>query len=354
MKETITNDERVYITNKVINEYEEKYKDFFQDKRSKKNKRTKEGLFSAINKGVEYISIDSYNDKIITKEIYEEILRKNIERSVFFYINEPLIWRIVRKFDNLSISEEDRYSAAVKGFVIAQNTYNPEMGNTFSTLAWRIISNEIIAENKKYLKEKVIKRPDHKIISRDNGIVTDIIQVFDGKKIKRDNEYLNLYKIIVNENNNPDYPHEYNYLYDIPQDIKVGKKIKTGDFLGYTSGVEIDIGSMDSYLDDDEHGDLMFENPIKKTNQKYEQPDSIVMRDTILKKLSNFIEELEPLHKYVLFERLLPIKPKSRLYVAKELGVTDSKLAKLEDDVKLILKNRMESEGIDIKDLSIF
>ena len=58
---------------------------------------------------------------VVDLEVIERVGRDKVYRSAFYYMNEPLIYSIVRKFDNLPLSEEDRVSAAQKGFVTAMN-----------------------------------------------------------------------------------------------------------------------------------------------------------------------------------------------------------------------------------------
>ena len=71
---------------------------------AKKNFRTEEGLERAVVEGMN----DALNtlSGVVDLEVIERVGRDKVYRSAFYYMNEPLIYSIVRKFDNLPLSEE--------------------------------------------------------------------------------------------------------------------------------------------------------------------------------------------------------------------------------------------------------
>ena len=346
-----TKDQAQAVTNSVLAEYDHKYDDYLKKKVAVNNHRTKEGLLKAINAGLD----EFYNDnpeQHKTIEEYEAALRNKVERSTYFYINEPLIWRVVRKFDNLNIPESERYEAAAHGFVVAQNIFDPSRGFQFSTISWHIMCNEIIGFNKKYMRQRIIKEPDRAIICRDDATVTSVEPSKDARIVRVKGEPVDLYDIEVKEHDGQQ--HLYRYIYFPPEGIAAGYKLKRGDQIGFTAGVENEIASMNAFMDSDDHGDAVFHNPLAKQNEAYSRPDTSVMRDEIMEKFRTIVDGMTPLEQFVIRERLLPRRPKSRAVLAKEIGLTDAKLAKIEQRTREELKMLLEANGISRDDLEMF
>ena len=150
---------------------------------SKKNFRTEEGLERAVVEGM--------NDAlkalsgVVDLEVIERVGRDKVYRSAFYYMNEPLIYSIVRKFDNLPLSEEDRVSAAQKGFVTAMNLFDPTRGFQFSTFAYPLISHEIIAIEKERKKEHCYKNTiQERVLASDDMTVVRIEKAVGHRIIK--------------------------------------------------------------------------------------------------------------------------------------------------------------------------
>lgn len=336
----------------VMREYEDKYEEYLTKRIAINNNRTKEGLLAAISAGVDKFEADD-REGVTDIEDFEAKLRNQVERSTYFYINEPLIWRLVRKFDNLPIDEMDRFEAAAQGFVVAQNIFDPTRGFQFSTLAWRLMANEIIGLDKKRKRQTVVKQPDYAVICRDDCEVIFSERSRDARIIRVKGEVVDLYDIVVKERDG--HEHRYRYLYfPKTESLNAGYKFKRGDIVGYTAGIETEIGSMDVYINNDEHGDVVFHNPMAKNDEAYDGPDALLMREAILDKFRNVITSLPALEQYIVRERLLPRKPRARAVIAKELGLTDSRLSKLEKNVRHHLLNQMQEAGIDVHDLSVF
>lgn len=341
----------VRVIQQVISEYKAKYEEALQKKTAINNKRTKEGLEQAILTGIDDFEAKDIQD-VTTIEDYETKLRERVERSTFFYMNEPLIWRVVRKFDNLNVPESERYAAAAQGFVVAQNIFDPSRGFQFSTIAWHIMFNEIIGLNKKYQRQHVIKQPDRKIIIRDDCVVTGFEKSRDARIVRVKGEPVELLDIHVIEKG--DHPYTYRYIYFSPKDLAVGYTFKRGDVIGWTAGVETELASMDSYMNSDNHGDVVFHNPLASVSEEFERSETQVMRQTILDKMQEVVDALDELERFIYENRLLPKKPKARAALAKELGVPDNRLARLEANLKDKLLREFKAKGIEVGDLSVF
>ena len=339
------------LTNQIIAECEAQYEEYLSKRTAIKNHRTKEGLLSAIHAGVDLFNAEDLPE-VTDMEDYEAKLRRQVERSSYFYINEPLIWRVVRKFDNLPIPEMERYEAAAQGFVVAQNIFDPARGFQFSTLAWHLMCNEIIGINKKRIRQTIIKQPDRAIICRDDCTVLYTEKSRDARVIKVKGEPVDLIDIIVEEDSG--HQHNYRYIYFPVDGVGPGYKFKRGDHIGYTAGVETEIASMDSFINADDHGDMVFHNPVAKHDESYTRPDAMLMRDSIRDRFREVVNGMSPLEQLIVKERMLPRKPKSRMVIAKEFGITDAKLAKLEADIKHHILDEMELSGITLDDLKVF
>ena len=111
---------------------------------------------------------------------------------------------------------------------------------------------------------------------------------------------------------------------------------------------------MDSFINADDHGDMVFHNPVAKHDESYTRPDALLMRDSIRDRFREVVNGMSPLEQLIVKERMLPRKPKSRMVIAKEFGITDAKLAKLESDIKQHILDEMELSGITLDDLKVF
>lgn len=335
----------------VIKEYQNKYAEILTRKATIRNKRTEEGLNQAIYSAVNEFTTQ-YAPKIDTIEQFEAVLRNKVERSTFFYMNEPLIWKIVRKFDNLPIDETDRYAAAAKGFVVAQNIFDPTRGFQFSTIAWHIMCNEIIGLNKKRLRQTIVKMADKEVYCRDSGTITIMEHAKDARIIKIKGEPVQLWDITVEEDDGAFFV--YRYIYDPKEAYKVGTRVTKGELIGHIAGAETDLISIDSFNDPEHHSEVIFHNPLSKKDDDYGQAENVVLRDAIMDKFYEIVNRLEPLEQFVVKKRLLPRKPKSRTVVAKEMGLTDIKLATIEKNTIAKLKEELLAAGITKADLDIF
>ena len=165
-------------------------------------------------------------------------------------------------------------------------------------------------------------------------------------------EPVDLIDIIVQEDSG--HQHNYRYIYFPVDGVGPGYKFKRGDHIGYTAGVETEIASMDSFINADDHGDMVFHNPVAKHDESYTRPDAMLMRDSIRDRFREVVNGMTPLEQLIVKERMLPRKPKSRIVIAKEFGITDAKLAKLEADIKKHILDEMELSGITLDDLKVF
>ena len=210
----------------------------------KRNQRKPEELEIHVIEGInDALSKLPENPK---REEVESVGREWIRRSVAYYVNEPLVYSLVRKFDNLPIPEEERLSAAQNGFVSALNNFDPTRGFQFSTFAYRLMMNEIIALDKNRKKQSIITHPPRVILAPKNLTIIRIEKSVGHRIIRVGKDPVTLYNVtIVQDGTDSEYT--YHYLYLLPKEIKVGAKIKKGKPLGTLAGAEVDIGSVEGY-----------------------------------------------------------------------------------------------------------
>ena len=320
---------------------------------AKKNFRTEEGLERSVVEGMN----DALNNLsgVVDLDVIEKVGRDKIYRSAFYYMNEPLIYSVVRKFDNLSLSEEDRVSAAQKGFVTAMNLFDPTRGFQFSTFAYGLIMHEIIAVEKDRKKSTVIKYKPRQVLASNDMTVIRVEKAVGHRIIKINKEVQTLYNItIVKDGEESEYT--YQYLYQINPKIKVGYHIKQGELLGTLDGAEVDLDSVEGHIEGERSGETLFVNPLDYRSEGYRRPDNEGARGEILKQLKESIASLNENEILIVQRRLLPVKnDKATLkMLSDELGLPTSDVKLLETRTLNKLRNELESRGIEAKDMGIF
>lgn len=320
---------------------------------AKKNFRTEEGLERSVVEGMN----DALNNLsgVVDLDVIEKVGRDKIYRSAFYYMNEPLIYSVVRKFDNLSLSEEDRVSAAQKGFVTAMNLFDPTRGFQFSTFAYGLIMHEIIAVEKDRKKSTVIKYKPRQVLASNDMTVIRVEKAVGHRIIKINKEVQTLYNItIVKDGEESEYT--YQYLYQINPKIKVGYHIKQGELLGTLDGAEVDLDSVEGHIEGERSGETLFVDPLDHRSEGYRRPDNEGARGEILKQLKESIASLNENEILIVQRRLLPVKnDKATLkMLSDELGLPTSDVKLLETRTLNKLRNELESRGIEAKDMGIF
>lgn len=285
----------------------------------------------------------------------ESVGREWIRRSVAYYVNEPLVYSLVRKFDNLPIPEEERLSAAQNGFVSALNNFDPTRGFQFSTFAYRLMMNEIIALDKNRKKQSIITHPPRVILAPKNLTIIRIEQSVGHRIIRVGKDPVTLYNVtIVQDGTDSEYT--YHYLYLLPKEIKVGAKIKKGKPLGTLAGAEVDIGSVEGYLESEGGSDAIFINPTDNKSEGFRRPDSQLSRDLTISILSDVLTELTEQERFIVSKRILSSRTQkvSLIEAGKKLGIPGSEVKNLEERILLKLRNLLEERGVDAKDLKAF
>ena len=289
------------------------------------------------------------------REEVESVGREWIRRSVAYYVNEPLVYSLVRKFDNLPIPEEERLSAAQNGFVSALNNFDPTRGFQFSTFAYRLMMNEIIALDKNRKKQSIITHPPRVILAPKNLTIIRIEQSVGHRIIRVGKDPVTLYNVtIVQDGTDSEYT--YHYLYLLPKEIKVGAKIKKGKPLGTLAGAEVDIGSVEGYLESEGGSDAIFINPTDNKSEGFRRPDSQLSRDLTISILSDVLTELTEQERFIVSKRILSSRTQkvSLIEAGKKLGIPGSEVKNLEERILLKLRNLLEERGVDAKDLKAF
>lgn len=319
----------------------------------KRNQRKPEELEIHVIKGInDALSKLPENPE---REEVESVGREWIRRSVAYYVNEPLVYSLVRKFDNLPIPEEERLSAAQNGFVSALNNFDPTRGFQFSTFAYRLMMNEIIALDKNRKKQSIITHPPRVILAPKDLTIIRIEQSVGHRIIRVGKDPVTLYNVtIVQDGTDSEYT--YHYLYLLPKEIKVGAKIKKGKPLGTLAGAEVDIGSVEGYLESEGGSDAIFINPTDNKSEGFRRPDIQLSRDLTISILSDALTELTEQERFIVSKRILSSRTQkvSLIEAGKKLGIPGSEVKNLEERILLKLRHLLEERGVDAKDLKAF
>ena len=102
-----------------------------------------------------------------------------------------IAWKYNKKLNNI-ISIDELQSLALFGLTKAAKTYNKELGNTFSTYAYRCITNEILyyyRQNVKHFNNLSLSEPNEKETTLEELIAVDY-NLFDDLSLKLDIEFL--------------------------------------------------------------------------------------------------------------------------------------------------------------------
>lgn len=323
--------------NILVNKVYEEYSDQLTKKGAKKNKRTKEELINSI--ATEYDSLD------INSMTEEDILDK-LRRAAFTYMNEPLMFKLVRKFSNLSLPEEDRISAARVGFSIAMNKFDPSLGYQFSTFAWRVISNEIIHANKLYNKPSLYYDDDRDIFATSNGKIIRIVKSKNARKVTYKGEEVIPYDIVAIESGSEKI---YPYVYNI--NVSVGDEIYPGLKLGRTAGAIIDIGSTNEIVDSEDIGDVVFRNILDGDDN--DDIESRIIKEDLKEILAKGIESLGDLERKIIIDRFISEPKVPRHELSSELGMSEYIISKKEREALDKLEECLKNNNISRKDLKI-
>mgnify|MGYP000132989271 CR=1 FL=1 len=330
-----------------------KFEPELHTKIGKRNQRKAEELENHVIEGInDALSHLPENPDL---ELVNKIGYEWINRSVSYYINEPLVYSLVRKFDNLPIPEEDRLSAAQKGFVTALNLFEPDRGFQFSTFAYRLMMNEIIALEKDRKKQGIITHPSRIILAPKDLKVVRIEKSVGHRIIRIGKEVVDLFNVsVIHDGSNSEYT--YHYLYFLSKKVKVGALIKQGDELGTLAGAEVEVGSVEGHLESEANGDAIFINPVDNKSEGFRRPDSQLSRDLTLSILSECLLELNDNERFILEKRVLASRSNtvSIVEAAKILKIASSEVKLLEDRILLKLRRMMEEKGVDAKDLKAF
>lgn len=347
------NDSQKKIFEELSIKYFELNKKKANSKNAKKNHITLDGLKDAIASAID--DLDEYEPdwQTYSEKKFLQKLEWYVKRASYYYTNKPLTFSVSRSFDNISLPYEDRLAAAGVGFLLALNTFNPDKGNQFSTYAWRVMSNEIIATDKKRSKAKIVKQKSRNILATENGTIFSIELSQNSRKVIYKGHKVDVFDIHVYENNFT-REHVYEYLYEIPETIKVGSNIKIGQNLGMTAGVETEVSSMDWMMDNDEHGDINFSNPLDTDHDHYDNQEKISNKENIMAILTFAINSLSKREQLVITNRFLLAKKKNRAKVAAELQMTEYAVSKTEKAALKKLQDILKDNEIGTEDITIF
>lgn len=345
--------DKFVILDNIAQEFLDEYTPKLNTKVAKRNFRTLENLERSVVEGMN----DALDELVeVTEiEVIEKIGREKIHRSVFYYMNEPLVYKLVRKFDNLPIPEEDRLSAAQKGFVTALNLFDPSRGFQFSTFAYHLIVNEIIALNKERKKQSTITYKARDILAPNDLKIVRIEKSVGHRLIRINKEIMTLYNVTtVQLGTHSEYT--YHYLYLLDENVQVGNIVKLGERLGTLAGAEVDLQSVESHIEGDKSGETIFINPTDNKSENYRRPDTQASRVEIGDLLRKVVSELDERERLLIQNRILPVKldRMSLKDLSEETGIPQGDLKLFEERTLLKIRKRLEEFGVDASDLESF
>ena len=345
--------DKFVILDNIAQEFLDEYTPKLNTKVAKRNFRTLENLERSVVEGMN----DALDELVeVTEiEVIEKFGREKIHRSVFYYMNEPLVYKLVRKFDNLPIPEEDRLSAAQKGFVTALNLFDPSRGFQFSTFAYHLIVNEIIALNKERKKQSTITYKARDILAPNDLKIVRIEKSVGHRLIRINKEIMTLYNVTtVQLGTHSEYT--YHYLYLLDENVQVGNIVKLGERLGTLAGAEVDLQSVESHIEGEKSGETIFINPTDNKSENYRRPDTQASRVEIGDLLRKVVSELDEGERLLIQNRILPVKSDrmSLKDLSEETGIPQGDLKLFEERTLLKIRKRLEEFGVDASDLESF
>ena len=125
---------------KVFSELREKYIKMFEKEILKpkfvKNSRDIDGLEESIFSGYEdFETYEDFDYDNLSVETYKNKVDWYMRRSTYLYVHEAIMYSVIRRFNNIGLSEDDKVSAGRVGFMLALNTFDESKGYKFSTYA---------------------------------------------------------------------------------------------------------------------------------------------------------------------------------------------------------------------------
>ena len=333
--------------------YDELSKSFLEEnekslhrKNSKKNRLTKEGLMNACQKALDDLFEYEPEWQSFSNAKFEKKLRWYMKRSVFYYLNKGLTYKVANSFNNLGLPYEERLSAATTGFLLALESFDENQGTQFSTYSWRVMSNEIIAANKHRSRSRVVKQKPRQIRANEDGFIYDIKPSNNARKVMFRAKPVVLQDVYVYPNDGSS-ERVYEYLYNFEDNIKVGNQIKKGDIIGKTAGVETEVASTESITTSEESDGIVFINPLTSKSEEDERADNAIDSSSTAEQLMEAVASLSKMEQLVISKRFLTEKRVKRTDLSKELQLSVAELTKIEKEALKKLRTSLEKDDID-------
>lgn len=339
---------------KVFSELREKYIKMFEKEILKpkfvKNSRDIDGLEESIFSGYEdFETYEDFDYDNLSVETYKNKVDWYMRRSTYLYVHEAIMYSVIRRFNNIGLSEDDKVSAGRVGFMLALNTFDESKGYKFSTYAWRVIQNEIIAADKKRKKAVTVKQKAREIRALDDLDVISITESIGARKIVEKGERMFLQNITTLDIYGS--RKDYEFIYHIPDYVFPGARITKGTIMGKIAGVETEIASLDVFVDDEENRIPTFKNPMSNKDEGVEHPDYKLNSKETLDVLAESLKTLTKMEQIVITKRFLSAKKQNRSSLSKELGLSDYNTSKIETSALEKLKKFLEENGVDRLDI---
>ena len=143
-----------------------------------------------------------------------------------------------------------------------------------------------------------------------------------------------------------DYEETYRFVFSLSDQVKVGATLNKGDVIGIMMGAEVDIASVESFMDGDIHGSVVMNSLTSSKTEEEMRPDHITTTESVYRSLYGIIDSLSPLEQFIVFNRIFVKKPKPRSEIAKILNLSVNKVSSLEDDVKRKIRQKVDESGL--------
>lgn len=348
----IDNKMRGEIFSEVRDKYLQEYIPKLETKVAKRNDRNLDGLENSIFQGLEdFYSVEGKENEIEnwSVEKYKRKVDWYVKRGVFFYINEPLAYSVVRTFKNLKLPEDEMVSAAKTGFILAFNTFDESKGFQFSTYAWRIISNEIIAADKKRKKAFLVKQNAREILAKDDLFITKIVKSKGARKVLVKSKPVELFDVYTVDFSSSEVIYEF--LYHLPKYVKEGATINRGQLLGSTAGIETEVASLDLFSEGDDNREPIVTNTLTKIKEVDIRADIKITKDETVDTLYDAISSLTKQEQIIISKRFLAHKKVNRVEISKELGISVYTASKIEKAAMSKLKEFLQEKDISLEDI---
>lgn len=269
-----------------------------------------------------------------------------MNRSIQVVLNAGLVQMALRRMKNLVKDTPDAEDIANLALVKAIDIFDPNKGFAFSTLAYRIIQNEIIAASKKSQRQLVEDEPVP-LYSSENLVLVRVTSAKDVRKVRGlthktffDLVFLNMDREEVSFDRIFDFDERTNIL---------GSFFKKGSFIGRHLQPKYKPLSLDQTYDTDDQTASSLADNVE--DHRILPDDSTREKQTEIKKA--VFMSLRTLNRTerTVFNLAYPLDGRAPLgmsLIAKELGISTGKTKSAKDRAQIIVREALVRKGLDL------